>query len=69
MAGMLSKAAVALLLMLSAILPLGLQQVLSRYDVNCPLVCLKGIMVQSPLSAPPCSVSSTPLLACWMRLH
>ncbi len=59
MPGMLSKAAVALLLMLFAILPLGLHQALSRYAVNCPLVCLRCRMVQNSPLAMPCSVSST----------
>ena len=62
MAGMLSTAAVAVLLMLFAILLLGLQQALSNYDVNCPLVCLRCIKVQIPPTAPPCSVSSN---LCW----
>lgn len=59
MAGILSTAAVVLLLMLFAILPLGLQQALSRYAVPCPSVCLRCKMVQNLPTAPPCSVSST----------
>ena len=58
MAGMPSTEAVVLLLMLLAILPLGLQQAVSRYDVNRPLLCLGCKTVQTLPTAPPCSVSS-----------